>query len=45
MLWEQCYETFYACNLRMFLKARVFVPRRPFQPETTRVNQVLGAQL
>jgi hypothetical protein len=27
-----CYKTFYICKLLIFIKARAFVPGKPFQP-------------
>jgi hypothetical protein len=30
--WGQCYKTFFVRNLRIFVKVRVFVHGKPFQP-------------
>jgi hypothetical protein len=32
--WAKCYKTFYSRNLWIFVKARVFVPGKPFQPSS-----------
>ncbi len=52
--WAQCFKTFYVGNLRVFTKAREFVPDRPFQPSLLfvdkarslpRVEQLRGSSL
>jgi hypothetical protein len=37
--WVQCYKPFYVCKLRMFVKAGVFVPGKPFQPSLMFVDK------